>query len=91
MFLLKPNFCIIELPQYTVSESSHEWVLAEFRWTQWKSRVSSGRRCDVRVGREDGFVLSLVDGGGRQEAGVDADWNLVHDPTGVSQVVGRVL
>lgn len=91
MFLLKPNFCIIELPQYTVSESSHEWVLAEFCRTQWKSRVSSRRRCDVRMGRENGFVLSLVDGGGRQEAGVNADWNLVHDPAGVSQVVGRVL
>lgn len=91
MFLLKPNLCVIELPQYTVSEFSHERILAELRGTQRKSRVSGGRRRDVRVGREKGFVLSLMDGGGRQEAGVDANGDLVHYPAGVSQAVGRVL
>lgn len=89
MFLLKPNFFIIELPQYT--EFSHEGVLAEFGGTQREPRVGRGRGRDVRVGWEDGFVLSLVQGGGRQQARVDAHGDLVHDPTGVGQAVARVL
>lgn len=89
MFPLKPNFCITEFPQR--AELSHEGVLAELGGAQREARVGGGRRGDVRVGREDGLVLGLVHGGGRQQAGVDAHWHLVHHPAGVAQAVARVL
>lgn len=73
------------------SELSHERVLAEFGGAQREARVGSGRGGDVRVGREEGFVLSLVHRGGRQQAGVDAHRQLAHDAAGVAQAKGRAL
>lgn len=44
------------------------------------------------MGWEEGFVLSLLQAGGGQQAGVDAHGHLVHDAVaGVAQPVGRVL
>lgn len=44
------------------------------------------------MGWEEGFVLSLLQAGGRQQAGVDAHGHLVHNAiAGMAQPVGRGL